>query len=122
MREDEMYHDLAELLHVVWQRVKWQNFSTSWKRRQTDIFQHRLKKASASRNVNQVIERLCKGLSIQSIEPEPALIDRIQRDEERALSILRKESVVLTLLAKQGREVLGERPEGEATTEGSESE
>ena len=106
MREDPLYHDLAELLHVVWNRVKWSNISTSWKRRQTDVFQHRLKKASASKNINQVIERLCKGLSIQSIEPEPTLLDRIQCNEARALNILRRESVVMTMLAKTGAEVL----------------
>lgn len=102
MIEDPIYRHLAELLHTVWGRVKWSNISTSWKRRQTDVFQHRLKKASQSKNINQVVERLCKGLSIQSIEPGTPLFVRLQTEEHRTLEVVRKESVVASFLAKSG--------------------
>jgi ribosomal 50S subunit-associated protein YjgA (DUF615 family) len=91
---------------MIWIRVPWGRMGLSKKRHSTDVFQHRLKKASYCRNVGQVIERLCKGLSIQSIRPPLGLLERVQRQEDAVLHKLRTESVVLTLLAKEGPEAI----------------
>lgn len=106
LTEDPIYRDLAVLLHEAWSRIDWKKISTSWKRRGTDIFQHRLKKAAYSGGINQVIERLCKGLSLQSLNVPIELIERLKRNEVHTMRILRTQSVVLTLLAKTGPEAL----------------
>lgn len=106
LTEDPTYRDLAVLLHEAWSRMDWKKIHTSWKRRGTDVFQHRLKKAAYSGNIGQVIERLCKGLSLQSLNVPIELIDRLKRNEIHVMHILRTQSVVLTLLAKTGPEAL----------------
>ncbi len=102
LKDDPVYRDLAVVLHEAWKRVDWKRMGTSKTRRATDIFQHRLKKAGYQGGIAEAIERLCKGLSLQSLNLPVGLVNRLKQEEKHVMDVLRTQSVVLTLLAQQG--------------------
>ena len=110
--DDPIYRDLAVVLHEAWRRVDWKKMGLSKTRRATDVFQHRLKKASFCGGINEVFERLCKGLSLQSLDIPMPVLARLNENEEHALDLLRTQSVVLTLLAQRGPSAIDEIAQG----------
>lgn len=100
---DELYDKIADMLALAYMRVNWKRMG---KRSSYDVFQHRLKTSSSQSSVTKFIDKLCKGLSLQSISAEPEDIEYLENQKEEVLRIIREESVYLTLLAaKKSKEM-----------------
>lgn len=106
---DELYDKVADMLALAYVRVNWKRMG---KRSAYDVFQHRLKTSSNQQSVTRFIDKLCKGLSLQSISAEPADIEYLEERSEEVLRMIREESVYLTLLsAKKAKEMKKKRKE-----------
>ncbi len=100
---DELYDKIGDLLALAYVKVNWKRMGT---RSSYDIFQHRLKTSSSQSSVTRFIDKLCKGLSLQSISADPSDIEHLEEQKEEILRMLREESVYLTLLAaKKAKEM-----------------
>lgn len=92
--------DMAELLGQVWRRVRWRRM-VSRTRPATDIFQHRLKVAALRSTIREFVTKLCHGLNLQSVQVEPALINRLEEKSDEILSAVFRENVYWTLVAQE---------------------
>ena len=100
---NELYEKVANILALVYVRANWKRMG---KRSSYDVFQHRLKTSSSQQTVTKFIDKLCKGLSLQSISADPKDIEDLEKCREDVLQMLREESVYLTLLAaKKAKEL-----------------
>jgi len=100
---NELYEKIADILALAYVRVNWKRMG---KRSSYDVFQHRLKTSSSQQTVTKFIDKLCKGLSLQSISADPKDIEDLEKRREDVLRMLREESVYLTLLAaKKAKEL-----------------
>lgn len=99
--DEPIYRDLGELAGLVWIRVCWDRIGTSARRRQVDIFQHRVLRSSYSKNLSQFWGKLCQGMSVQCPDSGLGVLARLQSVEQEALRILRTESQTVTLLARE---------------------
>jgi len=97
--EYEVEKALAEVLGAVYGRVDWKKVARG--RVSTDVFQHRLRCASCQPTVRRVLEKLCRGLGLQSVPVDPSKIDFLEEHREIVLEKLREESVYWTLRAQQ---------------------
>ena len=97
---DEIQDNLVTLLKSAYKKVDWKRMKG---RSSYDVFQHRLKVASYSDSVKKFVEKLCKGLSLQSVDVDPELIDRLESNCDEVLRRLREETVYYTLLAAKRR-------------------
>jgi len=94
--EEEVEKVLEEVLGSAWIRVDWRKIG----RNPADVFQHRLRCASCEPTVRRVVEKLCRGLGLQSIPVEPEKIDFLEKHRGEVLEKLREESVYWTLRAQ----------------------
>ena len=100
---DELYDEVAEVLALAYKRVNWRKMGS---RSAYDVFQHRLKTSSSQSSVTKFIDKLCKGLSLQSISADPSDIEYLEDHKDDVLRMIREESVYLTLLsAKKAKEM-----------------
>jgi len=100
---NELYEKVANILALVYVRANWKRMG---KRSSYDVFQHRLKTSSSQQTVTKFIDKLCKGLSLQSISADPRDVEDLEKRREEVLRMLREESVYLTLLAaKKAKEL-----------------
>ena len=100
---NELYEKIADVLALAYRRVNWKKMG---RRSSYDVFQHRLKTSSSQVSVTKFIDKLCKGLSLQSISAEPEDIEYLEKHREDVLRMIREESVYLTLLAaKKAKEM-----------------
>lgn len=95
---DRVERALIDLLAQVWLRVDWRKISRN--RNPMDVFQHRLKVASYENSITKVIEKLCHGLSLQSVDVPPDLIQLLRQNEADAIDMLRENSVYFVIMAK----------------------
>ena len=95
---DELYNKVAEILALAYRRVNWRKMGS---RSAYDVFQHRLKTSSSQSSVTKFIDKLCKGLSLQSISADPEDIEYLEERKDDVLRMIREESVYLTLLSAQ---------------------
>jgi len=96
--ENKIEATLAEILGAVYSRVDWKK--TARGRVPTDVFQHRLRCASCQSTVRRVLEKLCRGLGLQSVPVDPEKIDFLEENKDTVLEKLREESVYWTLRAQ----------------------
>ena len=107
---DELYNKIADILALAYMRVNWKRMG---KRSSYDVFQHRLKTSSSQSSVTRFIDKLCKGLSLQSIAANPEDIEYLEERKEEVLRMIREESVYLTLLAAKKSKELKKRKKEE---------
>ena len=106
---NELYDKVAHVLALAYMRVNWRRMG---KRSSYDIFQHRLKTSSSQQTIPKFIDKLCKGLSLQSISANPEDIEYLESHREEVLRMIREESVYLTLLAaKKAKELKKKKKE-----------
>ena len=104
-----LYEKVADILALAYMRVNWKRMG---KRSSYDVFQHRLKTSSSQQTVTKFIDKLCKGLSLQSISANPEDIEYLESHREEVLRMIREESVYLTLLAaKKAKELKKKKKE-----------
>ena len=95
---DELYDKIADILALAYMRVRWSRMGM---RSSYDIFQHRIKTSSNQQTVTKFIDKLCKGLSLQSISAKSSDIEYLEEHRDNVLRMLREDSVYLTLLAAE---------------------
>ena len=93
------YEDkLVELLAAAYVRVRWSQMKG---RMPYDVFQHRLKVAARKPTIPEALDKLCHGLSLQSVSVPPELVEDLDVHREEVLHMMRTRSVLLTLKAAQ---------------------
>jgi len=104
----ELEEKIVYILAKTYMRVDWKKMG---KRSAYDVFQHRLKVASyRGNNIKTFLEKLCHGLSLQSISVDPQIIEELENRKEEVMEALRTESVYLTLkAAKQSKKIRKEK-------------
>jgi hypothetical protein len=106
---DGLYDKVGNMLALAYMRVNWKKMG---KRSSYDVFQHRLKTSSSQSSVTRFIDKLCKGLSLQSISAKTEDIEYLEERKEEVLRMIREESVYLTLLAaKKAKEMKKKKKE-----------
>ena len=106
MITDQIYADLATLLHTAWVRVNWSKMGTSARRTKGDVFLSRIRRASYEPSLVRVLERVCKGLDVGALVLPLDVMLRLELEEDQVLEILRECAVLATSLAEQGPEAL----------------
>ncbi len=95
----EIEEKLVYILAKAYMRVNWKKMG---KRSAYDVFQHRLKVASyRGNNIKTFLEKLCHGLSLQSVSVDPCIIEELENSRDDVMNALRTESVYLTLRAAE---------------------
>jgi len=100
----DLSEDIATVLGYVYNRVDWHKMKSH---NAHDVFVHRLQTALARPTFPEFLDKLCNGLSIQAIPYDSLLgIERVCEKDKEAMTLLRKESRVMALLAiKKAKEV-----------------
>jgi len=91
---------LLDLLASAYEAADWKRIAGR-KRSSLDIFQHKVKAASAQQTVPRFTEKLCNSLGLQSIEVDPGVITVLDQHREEVLKTLRRESIYWVLLAER---------------------
>ncbi|MEM3480658.1 MAG: hypothetical protein QXG08_03110 [Candidatus Methanomethyliaceae archaeon] len=94
---------LVELLAIIWRKWKAQQARKIKGIPHGDVFAHRLKVAGYEPTVARAIEKLCHGLSLQSIHASPDLLHFLEMCNELVLQMMRNETVFLTVEASEWR-------------------
>ena len=90
---DSLESRVVYVLAKVYARVPWRKVARG--RDPLDVFQHRVLAASYQQSFAEFLEKLCRGLGIQSVRVESDVLESIKRDESKALEMLRKQSIYL---------------------------
>jgi len=91
---------LGAELASVYRAVNWRQVARRGKRR-LDVFEHRVKAAASQPTVPRFLEKLCHRLGLQSVEIPARLITALDRERDRVLGSLRRESIYWVLLAER---------------------
>ena len=90
---------LLDVLASTWRKWKAQQANKIKGTPHSDVFAHRLKVAGYEPTFTRALEKLCHGLSLQSIYVPPEILRELEECEEVTLSLMRHETVFLVALA-----------------------
>lgn len=89
--------DVTELLALIYNRVAWAKIKS---RNPHDVFNHRLRAATSTANLNRFISKLGNYFGLQSMPVEiMEIIKRLRSAEQQVLNTLRMEHIAYTMLA-----------------------
>lgn len=89
--------DLKTLIRVVWDSADWKKIARA--RSKYDIYAHKLKAAAAQNKISRFLEKLCHSLGLQSVQIDPALIRRLEKEKDSVLKAVRQETIYYMLEA-----------------------
>ena len=94
---EETERDLTLLLKMVYDKANWKRIGKN--NYQLDVFSHKIKAASHQSSMTTFMERLCYSLGVQSIDVNPDLVTKLNKESNVVLRALRKETIYYMLLA-----------------------
>ena len=94
---------LIDVLSAVWRKWKVQHAHKIHGIPHTDVFAHRVKVAGYEPTFARALEKLCHGLSLQSVFIPPEILHELEGCEKVVLDLMRNETVFLTAEASSGR-------------------
>jgi hypothetical protein len=95
----EQEKDLTILLKMVYDRANWKRIGKN--SYVLDVFSHKIKAASHQQSITTFMEKLCYSLGVQSIDVNPKLVTKLNRESNTVLKALRKETIYYMLLAME---------------------
>lgn len=96
----ELIEDVVTVLGHVWRRVNWRAV-TRGRRSAYDVFQHRLMSALREPTFPRFFQKLCHGLNLQAPKVPVEIFDRIDKQEQEALTLMRDMTQYLTYRARE---------------------
>jgi len=97
--EEDVSGKLIILLAAVYRRANWQRITGRGRISKYDVFAHRVKASAYQDTVPKFVDKLCHGLSLQSVDVDPTIITVLDLHRDEVLRALREETVYYILLA-----------------------
>jgi len=96
---EKVSEKLIELLRAVYNRANWSKITGRGRISKFDVFAHRVKAAAYQDTVPKFLDKLCHGLSLQSVDVDPGIITVLDLHRDEVLSALRQETIYWILLS-----------------------
>ena len=93
-----VYSIIGMILGRIYYQTKW--WSVGRNKISTDIFQHRIRKASRRMKMSEFISDLCGYLNLQAYHQDPALVMEAEKYADEILGKIRNESQLVVMISK----------------------